>query len=119
MSKKKVKDELPKMQEAIPPTKEGLPQEAFAIVGNPQDASTWKLPHHTRAIFRSLAGKLDVQSTVHWPVMPAIVAFLSPVGYEGVCVKASPEERLAAAHHLAAHYQAANKSLPNALAVLV
>ena len=30
-------------------TKEGLPKEAFAIVGDPDDPETWKLPHHTRA----------------------------------------------------------------------
>lgn len=100
-------------------TKEGLPQEAFAIVGDPADASTWQLPHHTRAILRIPGGKLTVQSTVFWPRMPAAVAALSPVGFEGVRVKASPEAILAAAHHLAAHYTAAGKPLPNTLAALI
>ncbi len=34
--------------------KEGLPKEAFAIIGDPYDSETWKLPHHTKAIMRAL-----------------------------------------------------------------
>jgi len=47
-----------KVKEAIEKeiTKEGLPKEAFAIVGDPQDPETWKLHHHTKAIFRALQG---------------------------------------------------------------
>ena len=112
MSNRKVKDGLPK-------TKEGLPKEAFAIVGDASDTSTWKLPHHTRSIFRSLGGKLNVESTVDWDRMSAAVAAISLVGFMGSRVKASPEDILSAAHHLAGHYRKAAKSLPNALAVLV
>ena len=47
---------MTKVKEAISreKTKEGLPKEAFAIVGDPQDPETWKLPHHTKEIFRAL-----------------------------------------------------------------
>jgi len=38
-----------KVKQGLPQTKEGLPKEAFAIVGDPLDPETWKLPHHTRA----------------------------------------------------------------------
>jgi hypothetical protein len=55
----KVKEALKKEK-----TKEGLPKEAFAIVGNPEDPETWKLPHHTRAIFRYLQGRTDLEKPV-------------------------------------------------------
>lgn len=78
-------------------SKEGLPKEAFAIVGDPNDPETWKLPHHTRAIFRALAGKLAMESTVDWDRMPAAVAALSPGGYRGQRVEATLEQILHAA----------------------
>lgn len=100
-------------------TKEGLPKEAFAIVGDADDINTWKLPHHTKAIFRALAGRLDIERTVDWNRMPAAVAALSPSGYRGQRVEAGPEEILKAAKHLANHYRKANKPLPDTLAALV
>ena len=56
MPKSKVKEALEKEK-----TKEGLPKEAFAIVEDPQDPETWKLPHHTKAIMRALQGRLDIE----------------------------------------------------------
>ncbi len=100
-------------------TKEGLPKEAFAIVGDPDDASTWKLPHHTRAIFRALQGRLDIERTVDWDRMPAAVAAFSPGGYRGQRVEASEEDIIEAARHLARHYQKAGKSVPDTLSVLI
>ncbi len=47
-------------------TKEGLPKEAFAIVGDAEDPETWKLPHHKKSIFRALQGKLNIEKTVDW-----------------------------------------------------
>ena len=81
-------------------TKEGLPKEAFAIVGDPDDPETWKLPHHTRAIFRSLQSRLDIkkpvlersEGTVDWDRMPAAVAALSRGGYRGERVQADPRK---------------------------
>ena len=99
--------------------KEGLPKEAFAIVGDPEDPDTWKLPHHTRAIFRALSGKLSVESTVDWDRMPAAVAALSPSGYRGRRVEATPEQILGAARHLANHYFKAGRELPQTLVALV
>jgi len=87
-------------------TKEGLPKEAFAIVGDPDNPETWKLPHHT------------IAKTVDWDRMPAAVAALSPGGYRGERVKASPEDIIKAARHLAAHYSAANKPVPDTLGAL-
>ena len=107
------------IKEGLPRTKQGLPKEAFAIVGDPDDPETWKLPHHTKAIFRALAGRLNMERTVDWERMPAAVAALSPRGYRGQRVDASPEEILAAARHLANHYQKAGKPLPDVLAALV
>jgi hypothetical protein len=107
------------VKEGLAKTKEGLPKEAFAIVGNPEDTDTWKLPHHKKSIFRALKGKLDIEKTVDWNRMPAAVAALSPGGYRGERVAASPEEILKAAKHLAEHYRKANKPLPDTLAVLV
>ena len=103
----------------LPKTKEDLPKEAFAIIGNPDDPGTWKLPHHKKSIFRALAGKLDIEKTVDWDRMPAAVAALSPSGHRGQRVEASPEEILKAAKHLANHYRKAGKPLPDILAALV
>ncbi len=100
-------------------SKEGLPKEAFAIVGDPQDPETWKLPHHTKAIFRALNGRLSIERTVDWNRMAVAVAALSPGGYRGKRVDATPGQIIEAARHLAAHYQKAGKPLPDTLAALV
>jgi len=107
------------VKEGLAKTKEGLPKEAFAIIGDPEDPETWKLPHHKKSIFRALQGKLDIEKTVDWDRMPAAVAALSPGGYRGRRVDASPEEILQAAKHLTNHYQKADKPLPDTLAGLV
>jgi hypothetical protein len=107
------------IKEGLSRTKEGLPKEAFAIVGDPEDPETWKLPHHKRSIFRALQGRLDIEQTVDWERMPAAVAALSPGGYRGQRVDASPEQILQAAKHLATHYRKAGKPLPDTLAALV
>ncbi len=98
--------------------KEGLPREAFAIMGDPADPESWKLPHHKRSIYRALKGKLDIEKTVDWARMPAAVTALSPAGFRGQRVAASPEELLKAAHHLADHHRKANRPLPDTLAAL-
>jgi len=105
--------------DAKPLTKEGLPWQAFAIVGDKNDPSTWKLPHHTKSIFRVLKGRLDIEHTVDWDRMPSAVASLSPGGYRGQRVDAGPEVILQAANHLANHYRKADKPLPDTLASLV
>jgi hypothetical protein len=110
---------MTKVKEALEKelTKEGLPREAFAIVEDPQNPETWKLPHHTKAILRS-RGRLDLEKTVDWDRMPAAVAALSPGGYRGERVKASAEDIIKAARHLAAHYEAAKKPVPDTLGAL-
>ena len=112
---------MSKVKEAVEKeiTREGLPQEAFAIVGDPRDPETWKLPHHTKAIFRALKGRLDMEKTVDWDRMPAAVAALSRGGYRGERVQASPEQIIAAARHLASHYHKAGKPTPDTLAALI
>ena len=100
-------------------TKEGLPREAFVIVGDPDDPETWKLPHHTKDIFRALRGKLNIEKTVNWAKMPAAVAALSRGGYRGERVQADPEDIIRAARHLARHYQKADKPVPDTLGALI
>jgi len=107
------------IKEGLAKLKESLPKDVFAIVGDPEDPETWKLSHHKKTIFRALQGKLDIERTVDWARMPAAVAALSPRGYQGQKVDASPEQILAAAKHLANHHQKANKPLPDILAALV
>ncbi len=107
------------VKERLPRTREGLPREAFAIVGDPEDPETWKLPHHKKSVLRALRGRLDVEETVDWERMPDVVAALSPGGYRGQRVEASPEEILQAARHQAGHYRKADKPLPDTLAALV
>jgi len=108
-----------KIKDALPKTKEGLPWQAFAIVGDKDDPETWKLPHHTKAIFRAIKGKIGHYTTTDWDRMPAAVAALSPGGYRGQRVDASDAEIIEAARHLATHYQKANKPIPDTLAVLI
>ena len=98
-------------------TKEGLPQGAFAIVEELDNPETWKLPHHTKGIFRA-RNRLDLEKTVDWDRMPAAVAALSPGGYRGERVKASPEDIIKAARHLSAHYTAADKPVPDTLGAI-
>jgi len=100
-------------------TKEGLPKEAFAIVGDPRDPETWKLPHHTKEIARASKGRLDIEKTVDWDRMPAAVAALSRGGYRGERVQASAEDIIQAARHLTGHYEAANKPVPDTLGALI
>jgi hypothetical protein len=100
-------------------TKEGLPKEAFAIVDDPQDPETWKLPHHTKEISRALQGRLDIEKTVDWDRMSAAVAALSKGGYRGERVQASEEDIIKAARHLANHYQKADKPVPDTLGVII
>ena len=69
-----------KVKEVLTRDKEGLPREAFAIVGDPEKPDTWKLPHHKKNIFRAIRGKLDIEKTVDGDRMGAAVAALSPGG---------------------------------------
>jgi hypothetical protein len=112
---------MTKVNEAVEKqiSKEGLPKEAFAIVGDPEDPETWKLPHHTKAIFRYLQGRIDLEKTVDWDRMPAAVAALSPGGYRGRQVDATREEKVKAARHLANHYRKADRDVPDALRALI
>ena len=112
---------MSKVKEAVEKesTKEGLPKEAFAIVGDPENPSTWKLPHHTKVIFRALQGRLDIEKTVDWDRMPAAVAALSRGGYRGERVQASAEDIIKAARHLALHYDKADKPVPDTLGALI
>ena len=110
---------LDKIKIGLRRLKEGLPKEAFAIVGDAQKPETWKLPHHTRAIFRALGGKMDMERTVDWDRMAAVVAALSSGGYRGQRVDATQGEILGAAYHMAGHYRKAGKELPDTLANLV
>jgi len=107
------------MKKEPPKTKEELPREAFAIVGDPENPDTWQLPHHKKNIFRVLQGKFDIEKTLDWDQADAAAAALSPGGYRGQRVAASPEEVLEAAGHLANHYRKADKPLPDILAALV
>ena len=66
-----------KVKERLPKTKEDLPWQAFAIVGDKGDPDTWKLPHHNTTIFRAIKGKIGFERTVDWELMPAAVAALS------------------------------------------
>jgi len=108
-----------RVREVLAKTKDDLPREAFAIVGDANDPETWKLPHHKKSILRALKGRLDIEKTVDWERMPAAVAALSPGGYRWRRVEATPGQIINAARHLAGHYRKADKPLPDTLAVLV
>ncbi len=106
-------------KEALARNEAGLPQEAFAIVGIPEDPGTWKLPHHRKSILKALKGKLDIEKTVDWEQMSVAITDLSLNSSHRRGVEASPEQILAAATHLANHYRKSGKPLPDILAALV
>ena len=95
-----------------------LPWQAFAIAGDRNNPYTWKLPHHDRSIHRAIKGKIGMEHTVDWSLMPAAVALLSRAGLDGRRVEATENEIIDAARHLAVHFKKAGKPLPDALAVL-
>jgi len=108
------------------PKRDDLPAAAFAIVGDPQDAGTWLLPHHTREIFRPIHDQVDKEKlalhneqTVDWSRMSVAVASLSRYGYHGKRVKATPEQIIHAARHLAEHHRLAGLSVPDTLGALI
>lgn len=96
-----------------------LPYQAFAIVTDRDNPDTWKLPHHTGLILRSIGGKIGCKHTVDWDLIGTAVALLSRQGVDGRRIDATEDKVLAAAKHLAGHYLEAGKPLPDALAVLV
>lgn len=108
-----------KIEQAIPRLKDGLPYQAYAIVGDKEDPDTWKLPHHTKAIFRAIRGKLGHYRTTDWDRLPLAVAALSPGGYRGKRVEATEQQILDAARHLAKHYSENGKPIPDTLLALV
>ncbi len=103
----------------IAKTKEGLPREAFALVGNPEDTTTWHLPHHKKNIPGAVKGKVDLEKTVDWHLMAMAVGELSLGVNRRRKIEADPEQILIAAAHLAAHYRHAGHPLPDVLAALV
>jgi len=102
-----------------PETREGPPWQAFALVGDKDAPETWKFPHHTRAINKAIKGKIGMEHTVDWDLMPTVVAFLSRAGRQAQHIEATEGEIISAARHLAEHYRKAKKSVPDALAVLI
>jgi len=106
-------------REVLTKTKDRLPKEAFALVGDPEDPDTWQLPHHKKSIFRAIRGKTDIEQTVDREKMGVAVTALA-LGVNRVRrVKASPEQILEAATHLAGHYRKSGRPLPDILAALV
>jgi len=100
------------------PLKEGLPWWAFAVVGRRTDPSSWKLPHHTRAVASHSPLALS-QGTVDWDRAAAAVAALSPGGFRGQQVQATDTQGRAGALHLALHYRRAQKPVPETLQELL
>jgi hypothetical protein len=108
-----------KIEEGLPKLKDGLPWQAFAIVGDKEDPDTWKLPHHTKAIFRAIKGKVGHYRTTDWEHLAAAVAALSRGGFRGKRVEATDQQILDAARHLSRHYTENDKPVPDTLAALV
>ena len=108
-----------KIEQGLPRLKEGLPHQAFAIVGDKEDPETCKLPHHTKAIFRAIQGKIGHYRTTDWEHCSAAVAALSRGGFRGKRVEATEQQILDAAKHLMRHYSENGKPVPDTLLVLV
>jgi hypothetical protein len=98
--------------------KDGLPWQAFAVVGDRSDPDTWFLPHHTKAVKKAVKGKIGYEHTVDWKAMPRMVYLLSRFGRMEAKLPLDPEQVLQAATHLAVHYIKAKKPVPDALAAI-
>jgi len=96
-----------------------LPAEAFAIIGDPADVTTWRLPHHKKSIHRVHKDGIDIEETVDWEMVQAAVFALLPGRNRALRFDADPEDILKAAGHLAGHYRKAEKPLPDILAALL
>ena len=101
------------------PVKDGLPYKAFAVATDLNDPATWLAPHHTRSIAHAAKAAPAGEQTVDWQKVEEAVRMLSRQGIDGSRIKASPETLIAVARHLAGHYLAAGRPLPDALAVLI
>jgi hypothetical protein len=108
-----------KIVEGLPRLKDGLPWQAYAIVGDKDDIETWKLPHHTKAILRAIKGKVGHYQTTDWEHLAAAVAALSRGGFRGKRVDATEQQILDAARHLARHYSENGKPVPDTLLALM
>ena len=111
-----LKEEVP---ERIPIIKDGLPYQAFAIVPDKYDFTTWQLPHHTRSIKKAVRGKIGYEHTVDFTLLDKATLLLSRYGDEGKRVTADPELIIEAARHLAGHYRKAGRQIPDTLCVLI
>jgi hypothetical protein len=99
-------------------SEDGLPWQAYALVGDRMDPRTWHLPHHTKMVKKAVKGKIGYEHTVDWKAMPRIVYRLSRYGRQAEKLSLDENQVLQAASHLAMHYIKAGRPLPDALAVL-
>ena len=113
------KTAVEKPEQSLVITRDGLPWQAFALVGFKESPETWKLPHHTKGIFRAIQGKIGHYRTTDWEHLSAAVAALSRGGFRGKRVEATEQQILDAAKHLMRHYTENGKPVPDTLAALV
>lgn len=106
-------------ENSIPVLQDGLPRQAFALVGDVELPGTWQLPHHTKVVKRAVIGKIGYEHTVDWPLLEKSVLSLSRQGIDGRRVVAEPWLIIEAARHLAAHYRKAGRQIPDVLCVLI
>ncbi len=95
---------------------DAYPRTAYTIPGREDQPETWCLPHHRAAVARA-SNKALVEKSVDWELMQTSVDALG--GRRDARILAGPEERLTAANHLAAHYRAAGRPLPDILAARI
>jgi hypothetical protein len=107
-------------EKPLAPLLDGLPWQAFAIVADKADPSTWQLPHHTKAVKKAAAGKIGYEHTVDFGMLEACSLRLQRYGMNGEGrVIADPQLIIDAARHLAAHYRKAGQQIPTILCALV
>ncbi len=107
-------------EKPLVPMLDGLPWQAFAIVGDKADPSSWQLPHHTKAVKKAVAGKIGYEHTVDFVQLETCSLRLQRYGAAGEGrVIADPQLIIDAARHLAAHYRKAGQQIPVILCALV
>lgn len=106
-------------EKSLPMLKDGLPMQAFAIMGSGDDPEQWQLPHHSKLIIRALTGHTGIEQSVDWLLLEKCVTLLSRYGDEGRRVTADPALIINAARHLAGHYRKCGRQIPVTLCVLI
>ncbi|MDZ4247364.1 MAG: hypothetical protein U1D67_09635 [Dehalococcoidia bacterium] len=103
------------VKEPLMSFKDGLPMQAFAVIGVKHDNRTWELPHHSLSVLKDHRRGFSLEKSVDWEFMEIAVSRMALGDYRYDPLVVLPEAKIEAARHMAAHYRAAGKPVPDIL----